>query len=315
MPPPPPNTHQPSPPPPNGRKPPTRNTPPTPGRESFPPRRITFHIIPHHSASSPPATVIPAKAGIHPRPVEPPGFAAAILSTPRRRHPANTAIPAPLIRHSRPPPSFRRRPESRTPVSSGVAKGRGVDSRFRGNDGGAAGMTGWGRPGVGGGGNDYGCLGIGASPEKAPRRKPRKSPPFAKGGLGGFYTYTYTPPRTANNRLLWRTPLAGGRVDGDAARCSAAWRVNPSNPPKIKGPASSPPPSWRSALCGPAAYSPAPAFTSMPAIPSMIFSSAEWSDSASPWFTSVPSICCTRAVTGSGTFSSWPVCSTFRRSF
>ena len=24
------------------------------------------------------------------------------------------------------------------------------------------------------------------------RRKPQKSPPFAKGGLGGFYTYTYT---------------------------------------------------------------------------------------------------------------------------
>ena len=23
-------------------------------------------------------------------------------------------------------------------------------------------------------------------------RKPLKSPPFAKGGLGGFYTYTYT---------------------------------------------------------------------------------------------------------------------------
>ena len=39
----------------------------------------------------------------------------------------------------------------------------------------------------------------------------RKSPPFAKGGLGGFYTYTYnytytyayTAPETAANLLLW----------------------------------------------------------------------------------------------------------------
>ena len=37
----------------------------------------------------------------------------------------------------------------------------------------------------------------------------RKSPPFAKGGLGGLYTYiytytyTYTPPETAANLLLW----------------------------------------------------------------------------------------------------------------
>ena len=33
-----------------------------------------------------------------------------------------------------------------------------------------------------------------------------KSPPFAKGGLGGFYTYTYTytyiPTQTTANRLL-----------------------------------------------------------------------------------------------------------------
>ena len=34
----------------------------------------------------------------------------------------------------RPPPSFRRRPESRTPVYAKLRKGRGVDSRFRGND-------------------------------------------------------------------------------------------------------------------------------------------------------------------------------------
>ena len=43
-----------------------------------------------------------------------------------------------------PPPSFRRRPESRTPIVPGVAQAAS------------------------------------------------KSPPFAKGGLGGFYTYTYT---------------------------------------------------------------------------------------------------------------------------
>ena len=33
------------------------------------------------------------------------------------------------------PPPFRRRPESRTPVCPELRKGRGVDSRFRGNDG------------------------------------------------------------------------------------------------------------------------------------------------------------------------------------
>ena len=43
--------------------------------------------------------------------------------------------PAPPPFQSIPPPSFRRRPESRTPVFPGVAVGRGVDSRFRGNDG------------------------------------------------------------------------------------------------------------------------------------------------------------------------------------
>ena len=37
--------------------------------------------------------------------------------------------------HSSHPPSFRRRPESRTPVCPELRKGRGVDSRFRGNDG------------------------------------------------------------------------------------------------------------------------------------------------------------------------------------
>ena len=44
--------------------------------------------------------------------------------------PAKTAYPTP------PPPSFQRRPESRTPVNAEFRKGRGVDSRFRGNDGG-----------------------------------------------------------------------------------------------------------------------------------------------------------------------------------
>ena len=42
------------------------------------------------------------------------------------------------------PPSFRRRPESRTPVAPAIGGGRGVDSRFRGNDGMGAGMAvGW----------------------------------------------------------------------------------------------------------------------------------------------------------------------------
>ena len=53
--------------------------------------------------------------------------------------------------------------------------------------------------------------------EKAPfRGRPRKSPPFAKGGLGGFYiyTYTYTPPATAANPMLRRTALAGGALLG-----------------------------------------------------------------------------------------------------
>ena len=42
------------------------------------------------------------------------------------------ALAPPLL--FRPPPSFRRRPESRTPVGPGGAIGRGVDFRFRGND-------------------------------------------------------------------------------------------------------------------------------------------------------------------------------------
>ena len=53
--------------------------------------------------------------------------------------------------------------------------------------------------------------------EKAPfRGRPRKSPPFVKGGLGGFYTYiyTYTPPATTANPMLRRMPLAGGVLPG-----------------------------------------------------------------------------------------------------
>ena len=50
--------------------------------------------------------------------------------------PPLTAIPSSFHRHSiRPPPSFRRMTESRTPVRPGLSRGRGVDSRFRGNDG------------------------------------------------------------------------------------------------------------------------------------------------------------------------------------
>ena len=69
---------------------------------------------------------------------------------PTRQCRPSPVIPAPS-RHSResgnppppspitpaPPPSFRRRPESRTPVYAALTQGPGVDSRFRGNDGGA----------------------------------------------------------------------------------------------------------------------------------------------------------------------------------
>ena len=61
-----------------------------------------------------------------------------------------------------------------------------------------------------------------------------KSPPFAKGGLGGFYTstytytYTYTPPATAANLMRRGTPLAGGCVAGEAAwRESGAGEIPP----------------------------------------------------------------------------------------
>ena len=62
-----------------------------------------------------------------------------------------SAIPSThtVIPHT--PPSFRRRPESRTPVCPGVSRGPGVDSRFRGNDGRGAGMA------VGGGNDEPGA--------------------------------------------------------------------------------------------------------------------------------------------------------------
>ena len=77
--------------------------------------------------------VIPAQAGIQ----NPGGLSFAdrpaygfppILSSfpPRRRHSCH------------PPPSFRRRPESRTPAGFPLRIGEGMDSRFRGNDGGRA---------------------------------------------------------------------------------------------------------------------------------------------------------------------------------
>ena len=67
-------------------------------------------VTPIHPPPFPPHSVVPAKAGIHP--------------------PPSPITPAP-------PPSFRRRPESRTPVYAALTQGPGVDSRFRGNDGGA----------------------------------------------------------------------------------------------------------------------------------------------------------------------------------
>ena len=70
----------------------------------------------------PALTVILAQAGIQ----NPGGF------SPHRHSDAgrNPETPA-----ASPSPSFRRRPESRTPVAVGVSGWPGVDSRFRGNDG------------------------------------------------------------------------------------------------------------------------------------------------------------------------------------
>ena len=150
------------------------------------------------AAAVPPSTVIPAKAGIH-TPALP-----ASLTRPHRHSgavwnpesPAETGIgrhtafpphptlsrweragglhPYPVIffpgRSFRlyptmpPPSSFRRRPESRTPVCPGVAVGRGVDSRFRGNDGTGSGMT-----NEGGGNDRVGRPGSGLGGEAAPQ--------------------------------------------------------------------------------------------------------------------------------------------------
>ena len=66
--------------------------------------------------------------------------------------------------------------------------------------------------------------GMTATPRQ--RRKPLKAPLSQKGGWGDFtpiptlytYTYAYTSPGTTANPMLLRgTPLAGGRVAGDAA--------------------------------------------------------------------------------------------------
>ena len=105
--------------------------------------------------------------------------------------------------------------------------GRGVDSRFRGNDGGG---REWRRPD----GND---AGIGTNPSNGASRRP----PFAKGGLGGFYTYTYTytsaytSPGTAANLMLcaercWRAGVLLGMRGGVNSSAGA----NPSNPPFAK---------------------------------------------------------------------------------
>ena len=48
----------------------------------------------------------------------------------------------PTATQTLPSPSLRRRPESRTPVYPALRKGRGVDSRFHGNDVGTVGMAG-----------------------------------------------------------------------------------------------------------------------------------------------------------------------------
>ena len=118
----------------------------------------------HHSTRHRP-TVIPVKAGIHTTPLATPGFTGALDSGLRRNDGGMAGggsclpgcrigikspqppfcergafcwlAPTPGHRPSfhTPPSSFRRRPESGTPVSPELRKGRGVDSRFRGNDG------------------------------------------------------------------------------------------------------------------------------------------------------------------------------------
>ena len=60
--------------------------------------------------------------------------------SPAGRGPSPGGLNGGRISNRHPSPSFRRRPESRTPVKAGelptlLSSGRGVDSRFRGNDG------------------------------------------------------------------------------------------------------------------------------------------------------------------------------------
>ena len=59
-----------------------------------------------------------------------------------------------------------------------------------------------------------------------------KKPPFRKGGLGGFYTYTYiyTPPRNANNLMRGGTAAAGGVLLG-MRRCFHAAPGKSPQPP------------------------------------------------------------------------------------
>ena len=133
-----------------------------------------------------------------------------------RRRPESRTPVYPELRKGRgrgfplpPPPSFRRRPESRTPVDPGVCGGWRVDSRESGNDG--------------GGGNDGKD---GASPQK---------PPFRKRGVGGI------SPRLASRKVvsvrsdLWRDTFPTRVVAWIRPFVKIRRVGNPSNPPLAKG--------------------------------------------------------------------------------
>ena len=108
------------------------------------------------------------------------------------------------------PASFGKlRTESRTPVGPGAAIGRGVDSRFRGNDGGR-------------GGNDGGNCG--RTPDSGASLK---KPPFRKRGVGGISPC----PASRNRGFDAETQRNAKRPPGVAGR----WRQPLKSPPFAKG--------------------------------------------------------------------------------
>ena len=124
---------------------------------------------------------------------------------PSHRHSRESGNPPPAITHlvpchirRPPPPSFRRRPESGTPVGAGRQLGRGVDSRFRGNDGG-----------------ENGSIGL-----ERRRKRPKEKLPFRKRGVGGirpappYAPAARCPIPSFRRRSESRTPADAGRQLG-----------------------------------------------------------------------------------------------------